>query len=137
MKNLIVLVVLVACGHKSTPVQNSGGSGTGSNEAPVTDTRTDIEKRRDGACEALGPKITSCALDDAKQALAAGKVKQKEFDETTKPEILKKNTEKFIESCKAPKTPYSSRQVRVLEVCQQQESQCEPLLACLDNLNKK
>jgi len=45
--------------------------------------------------------------------------------------------DRFIKSCKAPKTPYSSRQVRVLEVCQQEESQCEPLLACLDNLNKK
>jgi len=134
MKNLIVIVVLVACGHKSAPIQNSGGSGDGSNVAPV-ETRSEIEKRRDGACETLGPKITACAVEDAKKELAAGKIKQKDFDANTKPEILKKNTEEFVKACE--KQPYSSRQVRVLEVCQQEESQCEPMLACLDNLNKQ
>jgi hypothetical protein len=29
---------------------------------------------------------------------------------------------------------YSARQVRVLEVCQKEESECEPMLTCLDNL---
>jgi hypothetical protein len=31
----------------------------------------------------------------------------------------------------------SSRQVRVLEVCDREESQCGPLLSCLDHLNEK
>jgi hypothetical protein len=134
MKNLLVVLALAACGHKSTPIQNSGGSGDGSNVAPV-DTRSAIEKRRDGACETLGPKITSCAVEDAKKELAAGKIKQKDFDANTAPGVLSKNTEEFIKACK--KAQYSSRQVRVLEVCQQEESQCEPMLACLDNLNKQ
>ncbi len=134
MKNLILVLALVACGPKKA--NNVSNTGDGSAAAPPPDTRTAIEKRRDGACETLGPKITACALEDAKKALAAGQVKQKDFDESTKPEILKKNTEKFIEECEHPKTAYSSRQIRVLEVCQEQETQCEPLLACLDNLNK-
>jgi hypothetical protein len=135
MNNLILVLALAACGPKqATNVSNATGDGSAT--APPPDTRSEIEKRRDGACETLGPKITTCALDDAKKALAAGQVKQKDFDENTKPEILKKNTEEFIDKCKHPKTAYSSRQIRVLEVCQEQESQCEPLLACLDNLNK-
>ena len=136
MKNLIFLVVLAACGQKSsTPIANAG-SGTGSNETPPkpTDTRTELEKRRDGACETLGPKITQCAVEDAKRELAAGKVKQKDYDATTAPDVLRKNTYEFIKACEKPQ--YSSRQVRVLEVCQREESACEALLACLENLNK-
>ena len=133
MKNLICVLVLVACGPKqSNTVSNTG---SGSDASPVRDTRTEIEKRRDTACETLGPKITACAVDDAKQQLAAGKIKQKDFDATTAPEVQRKNTDEFIKECS--KQPYSSRQVRVLEVCQTEEQQCEPLLACLDNLNKQ
>jgi len=135
MKNLMILLALAACGPKKTNNVSNTTEGSGSATA-ATDTRTAIEKRRDAACETLGPKVTQCALDDAKKALAAGQVKQKDFDESTKPAILKKNTEEFIAKCQHPKTEYSSRQIRVLEVCQEQESQCEPLLACLDNLNK-
>ena len=138
MKNLIFLVALAACGHKgSTPIANEGsGAGSGS-AAPVgpADTRNELEKRRDAACETLGPKVTQCAVDDAKRELAAGKVKQKDFDANTAPEVLRKNTDEFIKQCEKPQ--YSSRQVRVLEVCQREETQCEPLLACLENLNKK
>lgn len=134
MKNLVIVVALAACGKSSTPIANAG-SGSGEGVAPANDTRTAIEKRRDAACQTLGPRITTCAVEDAKKDLAAGKVKQKDFDLNTSPDVQRKNTEKFVDACE--KSPYSSRQVRVLEVCQQEESQCEPLLACLDNLNKE
>jgi hypothetical protein len=133
MKNLMLLVVLAACGNKSsTPVANSG---SGDPPGPVRDTRTELEKRRDAACEALGPRITACAVEDAKKELAAGRVKQKDFDLNTAPDVQRKNTEKFVEKCSA--ATYSSRQVRVLEVCPREETECEPMLACLDNLNKE
>ena len=38
---------------------------------------------------------------------------------------------------KCNKADRSSRQVRVLEVCHAEETQCEPLLSCLENLNKR
>lgn len=137
MKNLIFLIALAACGNKSsTPVANAG-SGTEEPAGPVTDTRPEIERRRDAACEVLGPRITACAVEDAKQQLAAGKVKQKDYDANTSQDVQRKNTEEFIKACKSPSTPYSSRQVRVLEVCPREESQCEPMLACLENLNNK
>jgi hypothetical protein len=129
MKSLALVILLAACGSKNqTPVSNSG-----SNEGP-TDTRTAIERRRDAACETLGPRITTCAVEDSKAALAAGQIKQQQYDEITKPEVTAKNTEEFVKQCQ--KSEYSSRQVRVLEVCQKEETECDPLLACLDNLNK-
>ncbi len=136
MKHLILVVVLAACGNKSsTPIAN-GGSGAGSDTAQAPkDTRSEIEKRRDTACQTLGPRITTCAVEDAKKALAAGSLKQKDFDANTAPEVLRKNTDEFIKACE--QSQYSSRQVRVLEVCQAQETECEPMLTCLDNLNKE
>jgi hypothetical protein len=101
----------------------------------VKDTRTELEKRRDSACETLGPKITSCAHEDAKADYAAGKVSKTEYEKNTAPEVLSANTKKFVETCQQQR--YSSRQVRVLEVCQKEESECGPLLSCLDNLNPK
>lgn len=133
MRNLVFVLALAACGNKGqAPVANSG---SGDPPGPVKDTRTEVERRRDTACETLGPRITGCAVADAKVALAAGQIKQKDFDESTKPEITAKNTKEFIEKCTG--TEFSSRQVRVLEVCQTAETECDPMLTCLDNLNKQ
>lgn len=135
MKHVLLIAVIAACGSKQSPaVSNAGGSGDGSATPPVVDSRTEIQRRRDVACETLGPRITSCALEDAKAQLAANKISQKAFNDTTQSAVLAKNTAEFIDKCKAE--DFSSRQVRVLEVCQHEESQCEPLLACLDNLNE-
>jgi len=132
MKNLL-FVLVAACGSKqSTPVSNARGS---ADPGPVKDSRTELERRRDAACETLGPRITKCAVEDAKKDLAAGKVKKEQFDKDTAPGVVEKNTSEFISKCKAAQ--YSSRQVRVLEVCQKEESECDPMLACLENLNKK
>jgi hypothetical protein len=138
MKNFAFVLLLVACGPKhSSNVGNSTGSGSGEDPypGPVKDTRTEIEKRRDAACDTLGPRITTCAHEDAKADYAAGKVGKAEYEKNTAPEVLNANTKKFIEACR--KAPYSSRQVRVLEVCQKEESECGPLLSCLDNLNQQ
>lgn len=134
MRNLALVLFVVACGPKHT---DNPANGTDPDPTPPVhkDTRTPIEKRRDAACETLGPKITSCAVADAKAELEEGKVSKEQFDKDTASGVLKKNTEKFIEECQ--KAPYSSRQVRVLEVCQKEETECGPLLACLDNLNKQ
>lgn len=143
MKTLMLLVLsaaLAACGNKSsTPVANAGSAATGTPDGAggggAADTRTELEKRRDAACQTLGPKLTACAVTDARKELEAGRMKQKDFDANTSEEVLRKNSEKFVEKCSSAQ--YSSRQVRVLEVCQHEESECEPLLACLDNLNKE
>jgi hypothetical protein len=138
MKNFAFALLLVACGPKhSSTVGNTGGSGSAEDPypGPVADTRTELEKRRDSACDTLGPRITTCAHEDAKADYEAGKVSKADYEKNTAPELLKAHTKKFIETCR--KASYSSRQVRVLEVCQKEESQCGPMLSCLDNLNNQ
>jgi hypothetical protein len=129
---LLVVGAIAACGgpqHKPDPDP--------AREQPsaVTDTRTPIEKRRDQACEQLGPKLTACAVEDARSDLAAGKIGRPQFDRDTAPEVLHKNTDEFLKACKG--AAYSSRQVRVLEVCFHQETRCPALLDCLGHLDDK
>ena len=127
---LTLLAAATACGGNPKPAATSNGSGAPTDVA--TDSRTVLEKRRDTACDSLGPKITQCAVADAKAELATGKTTQKQFDQDTVPAVLSKNTEKFLEQCKVP---MSSRQVRVLEICFKEEAECAPLLDCLTHLS--
>lgn len=125
----LLVVALAACTHKATtPV---GGDGSGS-APPPKDTRTPYQVRRDATCGTLGPRMTACAVADAKAALAAGKITKADFDASTKQPILDKNTAETIAECKKIQTTY---QLRVVEVCQEQEHDCDPLAACLGHLN--
>jgi hypothetical protein len=103
--------------------------------APAGDPRTPIERRRDAACDALGPRLTACAVADARADLAAGKIDQRQFERDTAPAVQRKNTEDFEGRCKTAQ--YSSRQVRVLEVCLHEEPACAPLLDCLAHLRDR
>jgi hypothetical protein len=125
---LLVLFALAACGAKQ-PTQN--GQGSAEPIGVVKDTRTPIERRRDAACDQLGPKLTQCALEDAKRDFASGKVSKADFDKDTDPGLLNKHTEKWLKGCKVE---MSSRQVRVLEVCYKEETECDPLADCLKHL---
>lgn len=89
---------------------------------------TEIQRRQAAACESLGPKITACAIEDAKASMTAEAVAKLKLEETAP-----RHTQEFIEDCIAP--VLTSRQVRVYEVCQQAETECEPLLACLEHVN--
>jgi hypothetical protein len=132
----IGIALAVACGAPQRPTTDHDpevGNATAGSAHPVRDTRTPLEQRRDAACKQLAPKLTSCAVEDAKADLAAGRVKQQQFEQDTAPGILEKNTQKFVDECTS-KRDYSSRQIRVLEVCFQQETECGPLRACLTNL---
>jgi hypothetical protein len=128
-----LVLMLAACGGPGkTPPPNTGGSGE---TGVVKDTRTEIERRRDEGCERVAKKVTQCAVDDAKADLAAGKVSQKDFEQNTAPKWQAELTAKYVEGCR--EKPLSSRQVRVLEVCFREEgenAECEPLLACLENI---
>lgn len=125
----LALAVLAACGG---PQPTAALENTRSDPAPP-DPRTPIEKRRDAACDQLGPRLTACAVEDARADLAAGKLTKAQFDRDTAPEVQRKNTEEFEKQCKG--TVYSSRQVRVLEVCFREAARCEPLLDCLGHLS--
>jgi hypothetical protein len=128
-----IALATAACGGAQS-AQDPAPAAASPAAAPAgSDARTAIERRRDAACDALGPRITACAVADARADLAAGKIDQQQFAKDTAPEIQAKNTEKFVQACK--RASYSSRQVRVLEVCPSAESQCGPLLDCLGHLD--
>jgi predicted small lipoprotein YifL len=123
-------LALAACGGKQPPAQQPSNR-----EAPppaVRDTRPELERRRDAACGKLGPKLARCAVQDSDAQLAAGKITRQQHDEATKPDVVRALAEDFRKKCRAGYM--SSRQVRVLEVCFREESECAPLESCLGNL---
>ena len=120
----------------SGPQRTSEPTGSGLQPPPAaTDPRSPIERRRDAACEQLGPKLTACAVEDARADLAAGKTNQRQFDLDTAHAVQRRHTEEFEKRCKA--ASYSSRQIRVLAVCVHEETQCRPLLDCLGHLSDR
>lgn len=130
----LAFVVLAACGGTSAPTQEPmSGSGSADPPGVVRDTRTEIERRRDAACEKLRSRLVQCAVDDARVELEAGRMSKQDFDANTAPAIRTKLGEKWIEACRVD---MSSRQVRVLEVCDREEQDCGPLLSCLGHLNE-
>ncbi len=132
----------VACGSLALALGLGAPAGCGgpqrapegaADPAPAADPRTPIERRRDAACDALGPRLTACAVADARADLAAGKIDQRQFERDTAPEWQQKLTAQWKADCKGKR--YSSRQVRVLEVCFREETACGPLVECLDHLH--
>jgi hypothetical protein len=124
-------LALVACGGKQPPPPPNNGSA----DPPVAagpETRSQLERRRDAACGQLGPKLAQCAVEDSRAMLAAGKITRQQFEEATKPEIVRGLAADWRKKCRDGYM--SSRQVRVLEVCFREETACAPLEACLENL---
>lgn len=120
----LVAIGLAACG---------GGGGGGAQEpavAPPADPRTPLERRRDAACEQIQPRLTACAVEDARATLSADQLA------TLKPDELRAaHRSEFLDQCRG--SAMSSRQVRVLEVCFREETACGPLAACLVHLAPK
>lgn len=132
MKRLVLVLALVACGSKPAPAPQTPAP---TPEGPK-DTRSPIEQRRDAACDVVSQRVSACAVADSKAQLAAGKITQDSYNKATEARVVAKDAEVYAEKCKA-KNDYSSRQIRVLEMCPKYETECEPFLACLQNLQPK
>jgi hypothetical protein len=128
----LVVIAFAACGGSQTPPPNNDSSAP----PPAHDTRSPFEQRRDVACKQLAPRLTQCAAQDAKADLDAGKTTPQQYQQDTSQQVLAKNTQDFVDKCTTWRD-MSSRQVRVLEVCFQQETECGALRACLENLQAK
>ncbi|HVV82097.1 MAG TPA: hypothetical protein VHE35_03420 [Kofleriaceae bacterium] len=132
----IVLVCAAALALGGVAACGGGGSGGQGHEAhdpanhPPKDTRTPIQVRRDAACEALGPRLTACAIADAHATMTPDEIAKLDLEKTAAA-----HTEEFVSQCKQQEL--SSRQVRVYEVCMAQETECDPLMSCLDNAKPK
>jgi hypothetical protein len=117
----ILLFALIACGGSKPPEKPEPVHPTSSY------TPSAIEQRRNTACDAIQPKLTQCALADAKATMSP-----KELADLNPDELLATHKQKFLKECKG--AAMSSRQVRVLEVCNHEETECAPLAECLKNL---
>ncbi|MBK9032015.1 MAG: hypothetical protein IPL61_11925 [Myxococcales bacterium] len=100
---IVIALAVAACGG-SHPAPSSPDE-----PAPPPDRRTELERRRDAACEALGPRMTDCAIADARATMSPEELAKLEIESTAPV-----HTKKFVESCQAQSL--SSRQVRVYEV---------------------
>ncbi len=128
MRAFALIFVVAGCGGPQPPPQpQTDGSAT---PPPVFhDTRTPIEQRRDTACEKLGPRMTACAVEDARKSLVAGfdpsghAYTKAMFDSDTAEQVRAKNTSVFVDKCK--QQHLNSYQVRVYEVCMHEESACD------------
>ena len=118
---LAALVLAAGCGGGSPPP-----AAPTTTPAPA-DPRTALEQRRDTACEQIQPRLTECAIQDAKQALSPA-----EYAKLRPEELRTQHKAKFLDECRG--SAMSSRQVRVLEVCFREETSCGPLAECLKNL---
>ncbi len=131
---LALVLALAACGGKQPAPASPGPTGSsGSDPGVAQDTRSPLEKRRDAACEVVAKRVTACAVEDTKADFAAGKITKQQLDKDTAPEVVAKNAEKYADTCKSHRD-YSSRQIRVLEKCPDYETECGPLLQCLDHV---
>jgi hypothetical protein len=117
-----VVIAMAACGPKVNPAP------VGNTAAVAAPARSPLEERQAKGCAAVAPTLTACAIADAKANMTPEK-----FAELQADKLAAKHTSEFIKSC--TKVAYSSRQVRVLEVCQREETECDPLIACLSNLD--
>src|SRR5687767_2709928 len=97
--------VLAACGGKGKPADDT----LPDNRPDDAAGRSEIEVRRDAACETLGPKITTCAIADARRTMTP-----EELAELDPEKVAPVHTREFITDCKGQSL--SSRQVRVYEV---------------------
>jgi predicted small lipoprotein YifL len=126
------VLALAACGSKN-PKAGDGDTlpddlrSNGNGDPPP---QTELEKRQGAACEELGPKLTECAIADARATMSPDELAKLDVENTGKI-----HTREFVKSCKAQ--TMSSRQVRVYEVCMREETECGALTACLENASPK
>ncbi len=134
---LVLVVTLAAalagCGGKSRPATNpdddltlgSGGSGGSGSAAKATP----FEARRDAACEQVGSKVSKCAAEDTRN----DKQHPPTADELAQlDQTAAIDKREYVKKCEA--ADMSSRQIRVMEVCAKSETECDPFLACMDNM---
>ncbi len=117
----VVAASLPGCGPKAAP-----SAGAIASIAPTVQI-SELQRRQRAACAALGPKLTQCAVADARASMSPADLAKLDIAHTAP-----KHTEVFIDECNAEQ--YSSRQVRVLEVCFREETDCELLTECLANV---
>lgn len=122
MRIALLLVVLAACGKPA----RSNDDTLPDNREPAPPPQTELQQRQGAACEQLGPRLTDCAIADARATMTPEQLAELDVERTAP-----LHTREMTKQCK--EQTMSSRQVRVYEVCLREETECEALTACLEN----
>jgi hypothetical protein len=128
VKALLLAAALAACGGgQKPPPPDEGDDDLSALTPPDAAPMTELQRRQVAACDQVIPRLVDCTVELGLRDQPPEKIAEADIEHTApihKREELKK--------CKAAQL--SSRQIRVLEVCDREESECEPLIACLDNM---
>lgn len=136
----LLAVAAFACGPKPAAKQPAdddelpdlhnakGGPGEPQGEPEPPPPEDELHRRQYAACDAIVPRMTACAVEDAKANMTPEQLKDLDVEQTSKIHT-RENTKK----CK--NWGLNGHQVRVLEVCDQETDNCSDLRDCLDNLN--
>lgn len=133
---ILILCLLVACGGSKPAADNDdtlpdpGTSSPGVDDGTAEPPRTELQRRQDAACERVIPRLTECAIEDARKNMSP-----EEFAKLEPDKVGPVHTRENLKKCK--ESYMSSRQVRVYEVCDREETECGPLVACLENAKPK
>lgn len=119
---LLAVWCVAACASSDSPPRAAAGG----RAAPPLDGKTELQRRQEAACAAVGERTTACAVADAKAKATPAELRELALEQTAP-----RNTEKFVAECVARQM--SSRQVRVFEVCYREERECEPFFSCLEH----
>jgi len=128
MKRLALLAaVFFACGSPQTTTQA---------EDPPPDSRKQAIERLDArqrqACQRMCPRLTECALEDAKANVSPADLK----DGPSLEEIAPSHTAQCNSECN--RTRLSLRQIRVYEGCMDKKQlDCGALVVCLEQAQSK
>ncbi len=125
IRTALLALVLAACGGK-TPAPAEPDDTLTEHGASGVHADTAIHRRRDAACEALAPRMTACAVEDARATMTPAELEALDLEATAKV-----HQREFVKQCTADEL--SSRQVRVYEVCTAEAPDCAALDACLKN----
>lgn len=115
----VMFVLLAACA--------GGSSGTTAQEPPLSNSRSvELDAAQDAACQRLAPKVTDCAIEDARATMSP-----QDFADMARDldELADRNSEQYIDHC--TRSPMSRRQLEVYEQCALDVT-CEEFLACTD-----
>jgi hypothetical protein len=124
MRAFVFALLLLGCGCGNK--NKGGGDDTLPDPAPAPPSQSELEKRQGAACEQLGPRLTDCAIADARATMTPEQLAELDVEKTAPV-----HTREMIKQCK--EQSMSSRQVRVYEVCMREETACDALTACLEN----
>ena len=87
----VMAVVALGCGGAPPPPPANVEPVAG----PARAAPTALERRRDAACDRLGPRLTACAVEDARADFAAGKIDRAQLTADTAPDVQRRLTAKL------------------------------------------